>query len=232
MKTLKLFFSTRSVLNSYVITSVLALVTLANCTKQKDGPYSDSFDRKTTDRSLYRDTSAEAGRKPAYDVVDGSLIVQDAYNHPLWLRQRIPDNATISFDITALEDGGDLKFEAWGDGRSFALNKGAYSASGYVFIFGGWKNSISAIVRMNEHGNDRKTRQDMSVITGTTYHFMIRREQGRIRWWIDKKLFLEFEDPKPLVGKRHRYFAFNNWSTKTRIDNLTIEEAVGKISPK
>jgi len=172
--------------------------------------------------SAYKDTSAEAGRKPAYDIADGGLIAQNAYNHPLWLKRRLPENGTISVEVTALEEGGDLKVEAWGDGKSFALNKGAYTASGYVFIFGGWHNTISAIARMNEHGSDRKIRQDQPVKAGKTYHFLIQRKNGHIRWLVDGKPFLELNDPRPLRGGKHAYFAFNNWETKTRFDNLVI----------
>ena len=34
--------------------------------------------------------------------------------------------------------------------------------------------------------------------------------------------FLMLDDPSPLEGAGHEYFAFNNWETDTWFDNLTI----------
>ena len=74
-------------------------------------------------------------------------------------------NDAVNVELDAwsnYDDAGDLKVEVWGDGRSYATSA-SYTATGYVFIFGGWHNQISAIARMNEHGQDRKTRNDVRV---------------------------------------------------------------------
>ena len=51
---------------------------------------------------------------------------------------------------------GDIKLELFGDGESFDPDKGTYVSTGYVFIFGGWQNSLSVICRNNEHDDGRK----------------------------------------------------------------------------
>ena len=42
----------------------------------------------------------------------------------------------VEFDVTSYSPSGDIKVELFGDGKTFATHKGAYTASGYVLIFG------------------------------------------------------------------------------------------------
>src|SRR5678816_1517462 len=120
------------------------IIFLCSCTIEKQqpaGPSSDDFER------------AELGPQwkvtgPGYSLVNGELVVSNAFNHPLWLARPIPRDAVIELDVWSNDDSGDIKLEAWGDGRSYAT-QASYVASSYVFIFGGWKNTISAIARMN-----------------------------------------------------------------------------------
>ncbi len=57
------------------------------------------------------------------------------------------DNAVIELDVMSKSAAGDIKLEVWGDGQSYATSRGAYLATSYVFIFGGWGNSVSALCR-------------------------------------------------------------------------------------
>ena len=157
----------------------------------------------------------------SWRLENGELVIDHAYNHPLWLRKPIPRDAVIELDCWSNDDVGDLKVEAWGDGSSFAKTT-SYTATSYVFIFGGWHNQISAIARMNEHGNDRRPRSDVRVVKGQKYHWRIARKGGHIDWQIDGKPFLTFEDASPLGGKEHSYFGFNDWEAELHFDNLKI----------
>src|SRR5262249_8078881 len=122
------------------------------------GPSADDFDRQ----SLGDAWLATGGN---WHIVDGARSVDHAYNHPLWVKKAIPENAIIEFDCWSNDPNGDLKVEAWGDGRSFAQTT-SYTATSYVFIFGGWHNQTSAIARMDEHGNDRRERHEPKVVPG------------------------------------------------------------------
>lgn len=179
------------------------------------GPASDNFDRA----ELGDAWSAPGGGK--WRISDGALTIDHGYNHPLWLTQPIPDDAVIELDCWSNDPAGDLKVEIWGDGKSWAQTV-SYTATSYVFIFGGWHNQISAIARMNEHGNDRRVRNDVHVELGRHYHWRIARKGGHIDWQIDGKPFLTYDDPKPLHGAEHRYFAFNDWEAELHFDNLKI----------
>jgi hypothetical protein len=191
------------------------LAVLGGCSLEKRPPgeaYADDF---STLGPVWKSTGAP------YRVENGELVVSKAYNHPLWLTKPLPRNAVIEVDAWSNDDVGDIKLEAWGDGKSFAKTA-SYTATSYVFIFGGWHNQISAIARMNEHGADRKTRQDVHVEKGRKYHFRIERQGGHIDWQIDGKPFLAFDDPAPLDGPDHAYLGFNDWEAELHFDNLKI----------
>ena len=160
----------------------------------------------------------------AYRIEDGALVVRRAYNHPLWLKRPLTRDATIEFDCWSNDDAGDLKVELWGDGKSFATGDrtAAYTSTAYNFIFGGWHNTTSTLARMEEHGHDRQTRTEPRVEKGLKYHFTIERRGAHIDWKIDGQPFLAFDDPEPLIGDGHRFFAINDWEAELHFDNLMI----------
>ncbi len=161
-----------------------------------------------------------------YRIDKGALNARGAHNHPLWLRKKLPRNVVIEFDTWSNSAAGDIKVEVFGDGRSHATTRGAYTATGYVFIFGGWNNSKSLIARKDEHGGNMavdKTKR--KVVPRKRYHWKIVRKDKHIDWYIDDKVFLSYDDAKPLEGPGHEYFGFNNWESDLWFDNLMISPA-------
>ena len=84
-------------------------------------PFEDGFDR------------AELGAgwnatSPEYHLADGRLAVKNAYNHPAWLRQRLPRDVVVDVDVSSKSPAGDIKMELFGDGESFDPDKGAYTS--------------------------------------------------------------------------------------------------------
>jgi len=152
-------------------------------------------------------------------IVNGELFSPGVKNNPLWLQLRLPHDVAIELDARS-ETGfgnrsGDIKLELFGAGRSHA--------SGYVCIFGGWGNQISAIARLDEHGNDRRERHDQKVEIKRTYHLRLERRGHVLSWWIDGQLFLTFDDPAPLFGPGHDRFGFSSWQADLFFDNLRVE---------
>jgi hypothetical protein len=178
------------------------------------GPFADDFNRAALG-DAWRPTGS------GYRLVDGELVVDHAYNHPLWLTRPLPRDAVIDLDCWSNDDAGDIKLEAWGDGASYAKTT-SYTATSYVFIFGGWHNQVSAIARKNEHGSDRQVRADVRVQKGRKYHFRIARKGGHIDWQVDGKPFMELDDPRPLDGADHAYLGFNDWEAELHFDNLQV----------
>ena len=196
---------------------LFGLLAVAGCKIERlpaGGPSSDDFERATLGDAW----SATGGN---WRIEKGELVIDHAYNHPLWLRKPIPQDAVIELDCWSNDDVGDLKVEAWGDGKSFAT-AASYTATSYVFIFGGWHNQLGVLARLNEHGQDRRSRADLHVDKAKRYHWRISRRGGHIDWQIDGKSFLTFDDPSPLHGSEHSYFGFNDWEAELHFDNLKI----------
>lgn len=195
---------------------VLALLAFSGCVKDEPikAPFHDDFERAEVGAN-YRNTGA------GYQLVSGKLNIRGARNRPLWLKKKLPRDAVIEVKVMSRSPEGDIKVEAWGDGQSYATTD-SYLATSYVFIMGGWGNSISALCRLDEHGGDRKTRSDARVEMGRTYHFKIQRKGRLVEWFVDEKPFLSFDDPQPLEGDKHSYFGFNNWESDLYFDDLKI----------
>lgn len=180
-------------------------------------PFADKFERDGIGANYFRTGDG-------YDVVNGALSAKGAKNHPLWLKRKLPRDVRIELDAWSTDRRGDIKIEVFGDGRSFDPDGGAYLATGYELIFGGWHNSKSMIARLDEHGKDMVQRLDVRVEPNKRYRWKIERKGKLLSWFIDDmtKPFLKLEDADPLDGLGHEYLGFNNWETDTWFDNLVI----------
>jgi hypothetical protein len=181
-----------------------------------DGPFADDFERAEVGPT-WNNTGAD------YGIRRGKLAIKGAYNHPLWLRRRLPRDVTVELEVSSNSPQGDLKIELFGDGESFDPDRGQYNPTGYIFVFGGWGNSLSIIGRLGEHDAEVKARRDEPrVEPGRAYRWTITRRGGALDWLVDGQPFLSWTDPEPLVGSKHEYLGFNNWETDVTYDNLRI----------
>ena len=200
----------------------LALASLPACRAKVpliDAPFTDDFERAELG-ATWNATSAD------YRVAGGKLEVTGAHNHPAWLRRRLPADVVVELDVMSKSPAGDIKLELFGDGESFDPDKGSYVSTGYVFIFGGWQNSLSVICRNNEHDDGRKAaRTDTRVEPNRTYRFTISRRGGALDWSVDGRPFLSWTDPQPLTGTGHEYLAVNDWEAPLVFDNLSVRPA-------
>ncbi len=169
---------------------------------------------------------------PGWALNEGRLCVSGAHNHPAWLRRPLPVNARIEFEATSSSSDGDLKVEAWGDGASAASTAAYRNATSYIVIFGGWKNTVHVLARLDEHAADRtELRIDpgetdpraQPVLPDRVYRFKIERSDGQtVRYFVDDTEILSLKDAKPLTGEGHDHFGFNDWQVPACFDNLTI----------
>ena len=202
---------------------VIAVTALTSCScRVKDAPpvterWADEFERDSAGDNYYPTGDG-------FTVKNGALSAHGAHNHPLWLRKKLPHDVRIELDCWSTEPRGDIKVEVFGDGKSFDPDGGRYTAVGYEVIFGGWYNAKSIIARLDEHGKDVVERTLPKVVPNQHYHWKIERKGRVITWWIDdmQTPFLVYDDPKPLEGPSHEYFAFNNWETDTWFANLVV----------
>lgn len=199
----------------------LVVVALVAC-KVKDPPpirdeWTDNFDRDEVGDHYF-------ATGDGYRVANKALNAKGAHNHPLWLRAKIPRDIRVELEVWSTDPRGDIKIELFGDGKSYDPDAGAYMATGYELIFGGWHNSKSIIARLDEHGPDVVQRTRPKVVPNQRYQWRIERKGNQLTWYIDDMTtpFLQMTDPKPLDGMGHEYLGFNNWETDTWFDNLVI----------
>lgn len=165
------------------------------------------------------DLGFKAGSKtqPAWRIKDGRLVAKETHNATLWLTQPLPSgDIRVSFIAKALTKEGDVKCEFAGDG--------VHHQSGYIFINGGWKNTIRTIARQDEHGEDRKEdrrcgKQRQCVPHNQDVQWVIERRGDILSWYLDGRLVLRYHDAHPLKG---HHFGFNNWSAEVQFDNLRV----------
>jgi len=223
-------------------------------------PYEDKFDRVTLGEAWWSNGGL-------WRIVEGQLYSPGVGNNPLWLKARLPPDVRVEFDVRSEGSDGDVKWEMYGDGRNHS--------TGYLFLFGAWRNRESRICKLEEHALtqvevraqlaaaahplprqmdlleivgapfarwsarrdlermekggfwQRDTpfvvkRSDLKVERGRTYHMVVTKQGGRIRWEIDGQLALEMTDPAPLSGKGNDRFGFSSWANDTYFDNLRI----------
>ncbi len=141
---------------------------LASIHVESPGPFADQFDRAELGPDWLATDPA------AVRIEDHSLVLHRAHNHPVWLTHPIPENALIEFDTWSDDKDGDLKVEAWGDGHSFHTGppNGAYTSSGYVFVFGGWQNTSSVLeISWSIDGQPFLSLKDPSPLQGLEHQY-------------------------------------------------------------
>jgi len=155
-----------------------------------------------------------------WKVVDGRLYTGDKPNDNkgAWLKEpALPADVRIEFTATSVKGNnpafeGDIKSEFGGTNRAHA--------SGYIVIFGGWKNTLNTIARGDEHGEGRlAVDAARRVEEGRTYRFALVRIGREIKWYLDGELLLSVKDEAPATGGD---FGFNNWNSRVYFDNVKV----------
>ncbi len=159
-------------------------------------------------------------RSRHWRIVDGRLYTGDGKNNNegLWLKGiQLPADVRIEFEATSVKGNnkvfqGDIKVEFGGPAPEHV--------SGYVALFGGWDNSLSAICKGDEHGEGRLAIDtERRVEENKTYKFAVARVGTEVFWYLDGALFLYVKDDAIIKGGS---FGFNNWNSRVYFDNLKI----------
>jgi len=189
-------------------------------------PFRDDFERTALGDDYYPTGSG-------FRIENGRLCASGAHNHPLWLRHRLPTNARIQVEAEAGSSDGDIKLEAWGDGRAAAKGVCYSDATSYLAILGGWKNRFHVLARLDEHAADRRELvlepgsddpRQQPVVPGQRYRLKLERTDGHtVRFWANDVEIASFNDAQPLVGVAHAHFAFNDWEAPVCFDQLLVE---------
>jgi len=151
-------------------------------------------------------------------TIEGGLLrshrvdPEEARNQGIWLQTPLPEKVRVSFQSRALSAVGDTKCEI------FATEP--KHEAGYSIIFGGWNNTINTIARLGEHEPQRAVQRDhQKVESGRTYTWTIVRTDQVVRWYLDDRFVLAYDDAQAVRG---HFFGFNNWLTDVRFDNVKV----------
>ena len=158
------------------------------------------------------------GRHAGEWVIDNGQVkpnrvaADELRNQGLWLQKPLPPKVRVVFQARSLSKVGDTKCEIFGTDSKHE--------SGYSIIFGGWGNTINTITRKGEHEPRRVVQSDhQRVEPGRTYTWTIVRNDNAVRWYIDGKFMIAYEDTDPVKGTA---FGLNNWATDVRFDNVQV----------
>jgi hypothetical protein len=181
--------------------------------------YSDDFERHAPGADWRQSEPDPGWTAGAWRIEGGRLRGEKIHNAALWLQAPLPENVRIEFDARAETPDGDVKAEVFGDGRTHQ--------SGYIAIHGGWRNTVRAIARRDEHAEERKEdnrcdvvdRRTRCVEPGVDYRWALVRTGDTLEWYLNGKLLLTYPDAHPVRG---RHFAFNGWEAPTSFDNLRV----------
>ena len=180
--------------------------------------FSDDFNRPQLGSDYKAGTPDHGWKTTPWTIEDGRLKAEKVHNATLWLQRKLPKNVRVEFTTRAESTTGDVKCEIFGDGRTHQ--------SGYILIFGGWHNTVNAIARQDEHGEDRKMdsrcgrgQRRRCVEPKIDYRWAVERTGDTLRWYLDGQLFLSFADAHPLQGE---FFGFGNWEAPVTFDDLKI----------
>ena len=143
----------------------------------------------------------------------GVLKSNGDQNIPLWLNVALPEDVRVEMDVWSDSSEVDVKVEIFGDGIKHE--------SGYIIIFGGWKNSITAIAKLDEHEKSRVSRR-IKWKKGQKYRWRIESQGANLHFFVDDKKIVTYKDPSPLRGPGHNRLGFTNWKSQVRYDNLKI----------
>jgi len=121
----------------------------------------------------------------------------------LWHKREFHGDITLEFaagikmDYTktvGYQFASDLNATICADGRDVA--------SGYSFVFGGWGNKKTAIVRQGQVVAEASKPLIDGYIHRRWWYFKIEKRGPKLRYWVDNVLVHEYTDPKPLTGNR------------------------------
>lgn len=83
--------------------------------------------------------------------------------------------------------------------------------SGYSFVFGGWGNKRTAILRGTQVVAETETPViDTRGLHRRWYVLKASKKGGRLRYFVDGKLVLSYDDPTPLRGERFAVWSYEN----------------------
>jgi len=158
----------------------------------------------------------------------------------LWNKLLHGDNITLEFFAGPKMNrslGNHYSYAA--DINAVICGDGKNITSGYSFMYGGWDNAASQIVKnKNIIAQNKKIKIYRNKKIHHQWFFIkIRKNGNKLSYWIDNQLVAEIIDPKPLKGKRFGLWTWNNGimiaqlriSTNSKLNTDNLNNTTNKI---
>jgi len=152
----------------------------------------------------------------------------------LWNKHEFGDDITldfygaIRFDSTQGYEyryASDINCTVAADGRDLT--------SGYSFMFGGWDNKSTRLLRGREVVAESATALILrsSAIHRQWFNLRLRKSGARIRCWLDGQPLFDYTDPNPLPGRRVALWTYHNAIAIARVRIASTQIAPGPLTP-
>ena len=171
-------------------------------------------------------------------ITEGGVTNTSARNKGVWLLEKLPQgDLRIEFSVTSTafektQKDGQKKRVFPGDIKCEAFNKEPTHQTGYIFIFGGWNNTVNRIARLEEHGTGPGAHvadgKRLAVKADHAYRMKIVRIGNTMAWFADDQLLVQMTDGELIRGA---HFGFNNWEAHLRFDDLAVYSLPDKSKP-
>ncbi len=151
----------------------------------------------------------------------------------IWNKREMVGDVTLEFYAAIKMDAErGRRYEYASDMNCTISADGTDLTSGYNFMFGGWRDQRSAIMRgdkiLVESASKVIPREDN--IHRRWFYLKARKHGNKLSFYVDSNLILEYNDPQPLTGKRAAIWTYNNGLMVSRV-RLSCTDGDKKESP-
>lgn len=142
----------------------------------------------------------------------------------LWSKRRHGRNVTLEFYAAAVDPNGG--YRTW-DINCVIAADGQNIDSGYSFLYGGWRNRGSQIVRgrriLTKNAAIRWPRSFLEIHE-RWFQVKVRKHEDLLTFWVDGQFVDSVRDPNPLTGNRFGLWTWRNAITFAQVRVSTDSE--------
>jgi len=152
----------------------------------------------------------------------------------IWNKRKLSGNVTLDFYVgPKMDRERGQNYEYVSDMNCTLAADGSDLSSGYSFLFGGFGNTKTVLLRENKVVVEGKWKNSQgymqegqpAIIPSSRgmsihrmwFHVKAQKKGGRLRLWIDDQLVIDYTDDKPLTGDHVALWTWNNGIMMARV---------------
>jgi len=151
----------------------------------------------------------------------------------MWYKRRLAGDTTMDFYVgPKMDSSRGRRYEYAANFNCTLAGNGIDLDSGYGFLFGGFNNTKTVLLRKNKIVAEAKwpvtqgfmRKGEPAVIPSAKlnihrmwFHVKAQKKGNRLRLWIDDELVIDYTDPQPLTGDRVALWTWKNGIMVARV---------------